>query len=75
MLAETGPTAFGARRLPLKTYDPPSDRPGSITADQQGELSERPTAAQLAAVPRVTGVKHTELGRVWSAHSAISTFS
>ncbi|MPR11869.1 hypothetical protein [Microvirga tunisiensis] len=59
----------------MKTYDPPSARPGSITADQQEELSERPTATQLAAVLRVTEAKHSELGRVRSAHSAISTFS
>jgi hypothetical protein len=58
----------------LNTYDPPSARPGSITADQQEKLFERPTTAQLAAVLRVAEAKHMELGRVWSAHSAISTF-
>src|ERR687890_59964 len=36
---------------------------GSVTINQQGELSERPTAAQLLAVLGVIGAKHTERER------------
>ena len=35
----------------------------SVTINQQGELSERPTAAQLVAVLGVIGAKHTKVER------------